>query len=75
MQAAIDVVFQTLRGQLKSLEKNVLNGTARYWQEVLAAKQEDWELESRKHLAQMNQNRPDMHAACFGPTAPGVLGS
>jgi len=48
MQAAINTVFNTLSGQLKSLEKTVLEAMPRH---------ENWEDESRKHLARMNQLR------------------
>ena len=75
MTAAINTVFNTLNGQLKSMEKEILSNVMKNFQftaDCAANKQENWEDESRKHLARMNQNRPNMHAACFGPHAPGM---
>lgn len=56
MQARIKVVFDTLRNQLKSLEKEVICCVPPFGtlpsDKVMP--QEDWELESRKHLARFN---------------------
>ena len=54
MNAAIDVVFKTLRGQLGSLEKEVA-GIPRV---APANWPEDYELESRKHLLRFGQTGP-----------------
>ena len=59
MTAAINTVFNTLNGQIKSLEKKILANVMKNLQftaDCAAPRQENWEDESRKHLARMNQN-------------------
>ena len=54
MNAAIDVVFKTLRGQLSSLEKEVA-GIPR-----MAGWHEDFELEARKHAARFGPTNEEL---------------